>query len=152
MDDRLAAGAWTCVARALPLVLGGMFLSCSGSAPPGPPPSGVVGASITDWRLTGRIDSKSRCDQTEAPRTISSRQARYPDELLRKKVEGTVALQATVAQDGIPGEFKVLRSDAAPLSDLALETFREWRYKPALCDGKPVDAYVTATFTFRIER
>jgi TonB family protein len=152
MGDRLLAGAWTCAARVLPLALCGFVLSCSGSAPPSPAPSGLVGASITDWRLTGRVDSKSRCDQTEAPRAISSRQARYPEDLLRKKIEGTVALQATVAPDGIPGEFKVIRSDAAPLSDLALETFREWRYKPALCDGKPVDAYVTATFSFRIER
>jgi TonB family protein len=125
---------------------------CSSNPPTaGPPPSGLVGASISDWRLTGRVDSKSHCDRTDAPKVISSHQARYPEALVRKKVQGSVSLQATVGADGVPGEFKVVRADDKALSDLALESFREWRYKPALCDGKPVDAYVTGAFTFRLQ-
>ena len=145
------------LSRILPLALCASAAACSSSrpsatpVPPAPPLTGQVSASISNWRLTGRVDSKNQCDRTDAPRVISSRQARYPEDVIRKKVEGIVTLQATVAAAGVPEELKV-RSSMPDLSGLALETFREWRFKPALCDGKPVDSYVTASFSFRIAR
>ncbi len=85
------------------------------------------------------------------PAEIRKQRPAYPVELREKRVSGAVVLQATVSLDGLPAATQVLRSADARLSPLALEALRAWQFRPASCDGAPIDAYVTVTFTFELQ-
>ena len=144
-DFRAAAASVLCV----------LLIACSSTqkapAPPTPMPRGQASGTLTDWRLTGRADSKSRCGAMAPPAEIRKQRPAYPQELREKRITGTVVLQATVSLDGLPAAIKVIRSADPQLSPLCLEALRAWQFRPASCDGGPIDAYVTVTFSFELQ-
>lgn len=64
----------------------------------------------------------------------------YPPEALANRQQGTVRLQFTVGVDGIPSDVTVTGSSGFPLLDeeAAKEVKENWRYTPAMKDGKPI--------------
>ncbi len=86
------------------------------------------------------------------PEIIKSSQVqpRYPELARRAKVEGQVILQAVVHKDGTVGDITVLKSPGAKLGfdEAATEAVKQWRYKPGLQNGKPVDVYFTIIVDF----
>jgi TonB family protein len=50
-----------------------------------------------------------------------------------------VELEATISKDGVPVELRVLRSPSDDLSESSLEAVRQWRYRPTLLNGQPVE-------------
>jgi protein TonB len=78
----------------------------------------------------------------------------YPDLARRVRVEGTVVLLINIEIDGRVGAIEVLRSpDLRYGFDLAaIEAVRQWRYRPALLDGRPVAVQATVMVEFSISR
>jgi protein TonB len=64
----------------------------------------------------------------------------YPDAARKAKYQGIVTLQAVVGVDGRASDIKVLEgSRRYGVQKSAVETLREWRFKPALdANGKAV--------------
>ena len=67
------------------------------------------------------------------------------------KVQGSVVLQAVVGADGNIENLRVL-SGPAILSVAAQQAVRQWRFKPYLQNGQPVEtkARITVNFSIRI--
>jgi TonB family protein len=61
----------------------------------------------------------------------------YPSQARAMRLEGTVKLQATVAEDGTLHDIKVV-SGSPLLSQAATQAVSRWRYRPYLLNGKPV--------------
>ena len=80
----------------------------------------------------------------------SKKTPRYPELARRAKVQGKVILQAVVRKDGTVGDVQVLQSPGSKLGfdEAAIEAVRQWRYKPGLQNGKPVDVYFTIIVEF----
>lgn len=78
---------------------------------------------------------------------------RYPELARVAKVSGNVILEAVVRKDGTIGDLRVLRSPAANLGfeQAAMDAVRQWRYKPGVQDGRPVDVYYTILVDFVIQ-
>ena len=76
--------------------------------------------------------------------------AETPELARRAKVQGKVILQAVVRKDGTVGDVQVLQSPGSKLGfdEAAVEAVRQWRYKPGLQNGKPVDVYFTIIVEF----
>jgi len=74
----------------------------------------------------------------------------YPQEALNLRVEGSVTLEAVVAEDGAIRDVKVLRGHPI-LAAAAVAAVRQWRYTPSLLDGKPtpVEREITVNFQLR---
>jgi protein TonB len=74
----------------------------------------------------------------------------YPELARRAKVQGQVILQAVVHKDGTVGEITVLKNPGAKLGfdEAAISAVKQWRYKPGLQNGKPVDVYFTIIVDF----
>jgi TonB family protein len=85
-----------------------------------------------------------------APVLIQKIEPAYPAELRKRRIAGVVIAEGTIATDGSVEDIRVLKSPSEDLSAVATSAFRQWRYKPALCDGNPIRVYVTVTFTFRL--
>ncbi len=72
----------------------------------------------------------------------------YPQIALTMHVEGAVQLQATISKTGDITGLKVLSGDAR-LAKAALDAVRQWKYKPYLLDGEPVEIQTTITLNFK---
>lgn len=77
----------------------------------------------------------------------------YPELARKARVEGTVILNAVVRRDGTVDNIQVLKAPPADLgfSEAAIAAVRQWRYKPAMQNGRPVDVYLTITVRFALE-
>lgn len=77
----------------------------------------------------------------------------YPDLARKAKIEGMVILQIVVRRDGTIGDITVLRAPSARLGfeESAIEAVRQWRYKPAMQSGRPVDVYLTVQISFELK-
>jgi periplasmic protein TonB len=72
----------------------------------------------------------------------------YPTEAGRKRIEGTVVLMAVIGKDGAVRDVRV-ESGPPLLAQAAIDAVRQWRYKPYLLNGEPVevDSHITINFT-----
>ncbi len=77
--------------------------------------------------------------------------ATYPLLAQHMKVQGSVVLQAIVGADGVIEDLHVL-SGPAILTSAAQQAVRQWRFKPYLQNGQPVEtkARITVNFSIRI--
>ncbi|MCI0354874.1 MAG: energy transducer TonB, partial [Acidobacteria bacterium] len=65
-------------------------------------------------------------------------------------IQGTVFLWVVVCADGRVGRIRVERSLDEDLDQNAVRTVRQWRFRPALKDGKPVAVQVNIEVNFRL--
>jgi len=72
----------------------------------------------------------------------------YPPEAGRARIEGTVVLLAVIAKDGSVEDVRV-KSGLSVLAQAAIEAVKQWRYRPYLLNGEPieVDSQITIDFT-----
>jgi len=89
--------------------------------------------------------------QVEASKLVTSEQPVYPESTRSRGAEGTVVLEAVISMDGAPLSLQVLKSPDPELSEAALTAVRQWRYKPTLLNGEPIEVLTTITINFRLE-
>lgn len=85
------------------------------------------------------------------PRLIHPVDPRYPEKVRKEKVTGQVVIQATIEKDGTVARASVVRPVHPDLDAAALEAVRQWRYEPAMQNGRPVAVYMTLTVEFRLK-
>jgi TonB family protein len=75
--------------------------------------------------------------------------ARYPADAKAAGVQGVVIAEVVVNEAGLVSDAKIVRS-VPLLDDAALTAVRNWRYTPALVDGKAVPVKMTVTVNFTL--
>lgn len=72
----------------------------------------------------------------------------YPAEAGRARIQGTVVLVAVIGKDGSVEDLRV-ESGLPILAQAAIDAVRQWRYRPYLLNGEPVevDSRITINFT-----
>ena len=72
----------------------------------------------------------------------------YPPEAGRARIEGVVVLMAVIGTDGTVKDVRV-ESGLPIFAQAAIDAVKQWRYKPYLVDGEPVevDSRITINFT-----
>lgn len=74
----------------------------------------------------------------------------YPAIALRHGEGGRVVLQVRIDENGLPTDVDVARrSGSRELDRAAIQAVREWRFKPAIQNGKPVPSVVELPIDFR---
>ena len=63
----------------------------------------------------------------------------YPTAAKKAGIQGTVTLETVISKDGEPLDIRVISSPDDSLTQSALEAVRQWRYKPTLLKGEPVE-------------
>ncbi|MGO9649099.1 MAG: TonB family protein [Terriglobales bacterium] len=79
-------------------------------------------------------------------------QAHPPYPLLTQatSIQGSVLLQALIAADGAVEELRVI-SGPTILVSAARQAVQQWRFKPYLLNGKPVETFARVTVKFAID-
>jgi TonB family protein len=81
-----------------------------------------------------------------ATRTVSPK---YPLELMRENVAGTVMLSAVISSDGHVGQITVLTGTDDRLNEYARNALLGWRFMPALRNGKAVALQAVVKIPFK---
>ena len=116
------------------------------TADSGAPLSSIVG----DQPTTKPVLQKMKVSQGVAQGLILKRVApEYPKNALMMRIEGAVELSATISKDGNIRDVKVL-SGNAQLSQAALQAVKQWKYRPYLLNGEPVEIQTQITLDFKL--
>lgn len=73
----------------------------------------------------------------------------YPPLPKAAHISGTIALAATISKDGTIVNLRVV-SGPAMLQQTALEAVSQWRYRPYLLNGEPVEVETTINVVFTL--
>ena len=114
---------------------------------------GVVGGVIggTGDTLGGTGDEPMRITAAvQQPQLIKKVEPPYPELARRSKIQGVVILEAVITKEGNVEEVKVLRSLHPMMDQAAVNAVKQWKYKPAMLNGKPVKVYFTVTVNFKL--
>jgi protein TonB len=78
-------------------------------------------------------------------------QPRYTEEARQAQVQGVVILEAVIDTEGNVSRVKVLKGLPSGLTNSATETAKQWKFKPATLEGKPVAVFFVLTISFSLQ-
>ncbi len=85
-----------------------------------------------------------------APKALFTPDPEYSEEARKAKYQGTVVLWLVVGADGHPRDVKVARTLGMGLDQKAIEAVRNWKFEPAMKDGRPVAVQINVEVNFRL--
>jgi protein TonB len=80
---------------------------------------------------------------------ISKIEPTYPKIALSARVTGVVLVKAIISREGMITELQVIKGHPI-LVPAAIEAVKQWRYRPYLLNGAPVEVETYITVTFQI--
>lgn len=80
---------------------------------------------------------------------IQKIEPKYPPLALAARIRGQVLLKAIIGKDGEIKELELV-SGHAFLAPAAITAVRQWRYRPFLLNGEPIEVETTVIVTFQI--
>lgn len=75
----------------------------------------------------------------------------YPDALLKTERQGNVLLAGRIDAKGQIGDLRVVATSNNAFIQPALEAVRQWQFRPATQDGKPIEIFANVGVRFRIQ-
>jgi TonB family protein len=97
-------------------------------------------------------DTLTKLEGSERPRKVKDVKPVYPDEAVKKRIEGVVMLEAVADELGKVRQLRVLSSPSLLLNDAALLAVKQWEYEPYVVDGKAKPVIFTVTVTFTLHK
>jgi protein TonB len=85
-----------------------------------------------------------------AAQLLSRVEPRYPVLSIQLRMAGTVVLHAIIGRDGRINALQVV-SGSPFFTQAALDAVRQWRYRPTILDGEPVEVETTITVMFQLQ-
>ncbi|MGA9042658.1 MAG: energy transducer TonB [Terriglobales bacterium] len=74
---------------------------------------------------------------------------KYPEDARKAHVEGRVTLQVTISKDGDVTQLHLVSGNPL-LAPAAMDAVKQWKYKPYVLEGQPVEVESTATISFTL--
>ena len=85
-----------------------------------------------------------------APQVIHAVDPEFTDEARRAKIQGVVSIQVIVDAHGNPQNIQVVRSLGMGLDQKAIEAVRQYKFRPAMFQGRPVPVRVVIDVNFHL--
>ncbi len=76
----------------------------------------------------------------------------YPVSAKTAGTQGTVSLDMVISKEGVPEELRVVSSPSDDLTQSALEAVQQWRYRPTLLNGAPVEVVTNVVVNYTLSR
>jgi periplasmic protein TonB len=116
-------------------VLGGIIGGVGGGPPPPPPPK-----SNKPLRVGGAVIAANLIRQVQPV---------YPPIAKTAHISGTVVLHAIISKDGTIEQLEYI-SGPPLLMKNAMDAVRQWRYRPTMLNGEPVEVDTTVSVVFTL--
>jgi periplasmic protein TonB len=121
---------------------------------PGGQMGGVIGGIISSTPVTvpkvaapTRVRVSSGVTQGLLVRKV---EPSYPQMAKIARVQGAVVLSALIGKDGVIQNLHVVSTASPLLNQSALEAVKQWRYRPYILNGEPVEVDTTITVNFTL--
>jgi TonB family protein len=75
----------------------------------------------------------------------------YPEEARQQQIQGAVVLDVRIGRDGAIQGVKLVSGQPA-LANAAIAAVKQWRFKPRIVRGQPVEMQTRITLNFRLPR
>lgn len=105
----------------------------------GPGEGGGYGGGV--FRVGGGVSPPTVLQRVEPQYSEEARKARY---------QGTVVLEAIVRRDGTCDIIRVVRSLGFGLDENAMQALKQWRFRPGMRNGVPVDVSLNIEVNFNL--
>ena len=92
-----------------------------------------------------------RASERAAPKYKTRANPQYPKSAKEAKKDGTVILQLTIDEKGIPKNIVALTNLGFGLEAAAIEALKNSTFHPAMKNGKPISKEVEIPYAFKIE-
>lgn len=132
--------------QSMPLSLGELDLEVSAGS------GGVFGSRLAfgGGQALAEVAIFDIADLDQRPRPISQIKPRYPLELKKAKVTGSVVLLFVLNEEGRVEDLRIESSSRPEFENPALTAVRKWRFKPGTREGKAVRSYVRQQILFNL--
>jgi TonB family protein len=107
--------------------------------PEGPPPADTDSGPI---QVGGDV---------RPPEKISAPQPQYSEIARKARIQGVVIVQAIIDKQGNVTNVKVLKGLPMGLEEAAVDAIKQWKFKPAMLNGRPVTVYYNLTVNFKLQ-
>lgn len=98
------------------------------------------------------VPSRIRVSQNVAETQLTDKVAPvYPDVAKLARVSGTVTLHVVVGTDGVVQRVEFISGPQLLLAS-AMDAVKQWRYKPTLLNGQPVEVDTTVVLVFDLNK
>jgi TonB family protein len=118
---------------------------------PGGTPCGQNGAAAgTVLARNGDGPQRVRLSSDIAQGLIAAKvQPEYPELARMARIQGTVCLNGVISKDGDVTEVHVISGHPA-LARAAMDLVKQWKYRPYVLDGRPVEVETQVTVNFTL--
>jgi len=122
------------------------------ATPPLPPPAPPPVAEPPAPKIELPSTPIRRGGEVVSSNLIHTVQPIYPRLAIAARVQGEVILEAVITRDGTidPARLRVLKTESTLLTPAAIEAVQQWRYRPTLLNGQPVEILTTITIKFTL--
>ncbi len=91
-------------------------------------------------------------DLDKVPAATSRAAPRYPFEMKRLLISGTVVLRFIVDSRGNVSDVEVIRADRDEFGKAAAEAMLRWKFSPGMKNGRRVNTRMEMPMTFSLEK
>jgi len=102
----------------------------------------LAGATSPFARLAGA---------TRGATLLEQKKPVYPDDLAKALRQGNVLIIGRIGRDGTPADLHAIASSHKNFVQPALDAVTQWRFRPAMRDGAPIEVFLNAAVRFRLE-
>jgi periplasmic protein TonB len=85
-----------------------------------------------------------------APQPVATPDPEYTEQARIAKTQGTCILWLIVDDQGRPRDIRVVRGLGFGLDAKAIEAVKQWKFQPAMKDGRPVNVQISVEVGFRL--
>ena len=112
----------------------------------------------TDTKKSGPVSEQEKMDpptpqvggSVTPPVAIHMANPKYTAQARKAKFSGQVVVSMIVGTDGEPRDVHILRGVGMGLDEEAMKAVKQYKFKPAMQNGKPVAVYVNVQVNFQI--
>ena len=119
---------------------------------PGGQMGGVIGGIINSAAIVPKVATPQRVRVSQGVTQgllIRKIQPAYPPLARQARIQGTVLLQAEISKEGTIENLRLI-SGHPMLAPAAIEAVKQWRYKPYILNGEPVEVETQITVNFTL--
>lgn len=85
------------------------------------------------------------------PRLVSRTEPKYTPEAKKARVSGIVIVEVIINKTGHVVAARILKALPFGLNEAAVNSVKNWRFKPATLHGKAIDVFYNLTVNFRLD-
>jgi TonB family protein len=112
--------------------------------------AGVPVAAAVSMPVICQPPPRADLDRISPPKPLSRVEPDYPLAMRRFGLQGTVSLNFIIEADGSVANPTIVQSDNPAFDEPAIEALLQWKFKPAMKDGKPVKVRMQQRIRFEI--